>query len=48
MNSNTCLWLSAVGILAGSLLRLMPRNAIIALALNLIPALGWLLGAGGT
>jgi hypothetical protein len=42
------LWLTALGIFGGSLLKLTPRSAIAAAALNLIPAIGWLVGAGGT
>ena len=42
------LWLSAVGVLVGSVLRMTPRSAIAAAALNLIPAVGWYVGAGAT
>ncbi len=41
------LYFSAVGVLAGSVFKLTPRSAIAAAALNLIPAIGWYLGASG-
>ncbi len=42
------LWLSGLGVLGGSLLKIAPRSGPVAVALNLIPAIGWLVGAGGT
>jgi hypothetical protein len=42
------LWLAGLGVLAGSLLKMVPRSGPVAAALNLIPAIGWLVGAGGT
>ena len=48
MNSSVlCLCCSGAGILAGSVLQMAPRNAIAAVVLNAIPAIGWYLGTCG-